>query len=170
MIELISTDAPNGKKTVIMRATMHGHSPITRTMTGDDDMNRNILRREYTQHLLIMMQSFADACSKSTTGRAVTNRARLLEFIAKHTKRDHIQLAEDMQELFTYFFLETMLPMGEGYGHAYGLMIDLKNTSRVFLTDKSSRWVQGPWEQLATPVSEAYTVKLWKDKELKKVA
>lgn len=169
MIELIRTEE-GSKVTAIMRATMHNHPPVTTTVTGTEDLVRQRMRREYTQHLLGMMQEYTTACMGATGEKARNNRTLLIDFIRMNQERDHMQLAQQMCELFERQFLEAMLPPVPGYSNAYCLMIELQNTAKHMLTNLESHWVLGPWQQLATEGREAYTVAPWKDVQLKKVA
>lgn len=185
MIRLAQLPAPPSIVSVQMSGYMSSHKPVKRTVTADEHTVRTTLREEYRQHLLRMVQSFADACEVNADERAERHAQLLADVMRDNLRADHMQMARAFTEATrtihigcetpqgtTWFtrqaerdehgtFLAAMLPKGDGYADAYALMIDLTNTLEAYLTDPSSLWVMGEWQQLPDADGNSVTMRPW---------
>jgi hypothetical protein len=189
MIRLAQLPARKDTISVQMKGYMSGHSPVERTMTGTPHDVRATLREEYRQHLMRMAQCFLDATEHADNEDGRHNRSMLMKVLRGTVHADHIQMAsmllETMQTVHvghttprgtTWYsrpverdeqgqFLARMLPSGEGYAKAYALMIDLGNTLEAYLTDHSSLWVMGEWQQLPDADGNTITMRPWEQRQ-----
>jgi hypothetical protein len=185
MINLTQSPAPAGTITVEMTGHIHGKKAVKRNVSGTTDDVRRSLREEYRQHLIRMVHLFLEACESTEGVEAARNRLALTDALSDNIHADHLQLARAMVDTmhtvhvtadmphgtvrFTREaepdergrFLAAMLPKGEGYSYAYGLKIDLTATAEAFLTDHSSLWTAGEWQQLPDAQGNTHTVQPW---------
>ena len=144
----------------ILTIYMHAQKPCEVRISGTEAQLRTQTRIEYQQHMLTLASAFVDACANHDEPRT----KHMLAAIHRMRHTDHISMAKHMLELWTVIdvkhgtkgrlcreaegdergaFLAAMLPHGDGYTRAYGLMVDLLNTTENYLTSANSAWVMG---------------------------